>query len=94
MIFCNGCFDPFDGVIDTIQWEGYREGVDDVRYVTTLEAAIKAAKQDPRKAQITGESETFLKNLDAVSGDLDSIRKQIIEYIIALEEYPPSSGGS
>ena len=25
-----------NGVIDTIAWEGYREGVDDVRYITTL----------------------------------------------------------
>ena len=25
-----------DGVIDTLQWEGIREGVDDVRYLTTL----------------------------------------------------------
>ena len=25
-----------DGVIDTVQWEGFREGVDDTRYVATL----------------------------------------------------------
>ena len=25
-----------NGVIDTIQWEGWREGVDDTRYVATL----------------------------------------------------------
>jgi hypothetical protein len=25
-----------DGVIDTVQWEGFREAVDDVRYLTTL----------------------------------------------------------
>lgn len=25
-----------DGIIDTIQWEGFREAVDDVRYLTTL----------------------------------------------------------
>ena len=25
-----------DGVLDTLHWEGFREGVDDVRYLTTL----------------------------------------------------------
>jgi len=30
-----------NGVVDTIAWEGYREGVDDVRYITTLAKAIE-----------------------------------------------------
>ncbi len=29
------------GVIDTIAWEGYREGVDDLRYLATLESIIQ-----------------------------------------------------
>lgn len=29
-----------NGVIDTIAWEGYREAIDDVRYITTLEQKI------------------------------------------------------
>ena len=33
-----------DGVIDTLQWEGFREGVDDIRYATLLHGlAVKAA---------------------------------------------------
>jgi hypothetical protein len=29
-------YPTIDGVIDTIAWEGFREGVDDVRYISTL----------------------------------------------------------
>ena len=32
------------GVVDTIEWEGFREGVDDVRYVSTLENLIAQCK--------------------------------------------------
>lgn len=33
-----------NGVIDTLQWEGWREAVDDIRYLTTLLQAIEQAK--------------------------------------------------
>ncbi len=39
----NFTYPTINGVVDTIQWEGFREGVDDVRYVTTLEQAIEQA---------------------------------------------------
>jgi len=35
------------GVIDTIQWEGYREGQDDIRYATTLKLEIAKARNQP-----------------------------------------------
>ena len=31
------------GVVGTLQWEGFREGVDDVRYITTLEQVLETA---------------------------------------------------
>ncbi|MCX7706184.1 MAG: DUF4091 domain-containing protein [bacterium] len=37
------------GIIDTIQWEGYREGIDDLRYIATLEKLIEKAKKTGRK---------------------------------------------
>ena len=43
-----------DGVIDTIAWEGYREGVDDVRYVTTLQKAIEAGVDVIVRSQTDG----------------------------------------
>ena len=39
----NFTYPTMDGVVGTLQWEGFREGVDDVRYVTTLEHAIRDA---------------------------------------------------
>lgn len=33
-----------DGVIDTLAWEGFREGVDDVRYITTMEKSLAYIK--------------------------------------------------
>ena len=43
--FRDHCFSypTINGVVGTIQWEGFREGVDDVRYITTLEQAIEKA---------------------------------------------------
>lgn len=38
-----------NGVVDTIQWEGFREAVDDMRYVATLQSTI-AASDDPAAA--------------------------------------------
>ena len=33
-----------DGVVNTIQWEGFRDAVDDVRLLTTLEYYVAACK--------------------------------------------------
>ncbi|MGD0229332.1 MAG: hypothetical protein ABSC19_03100 [Syntrophorhabdales bacterium] len=36
-----------DGVIDTVEWEGFREGVDDVRYLATLSRETGKPVDDP-----------------------------------------------
>ena len=70
-----------DGVLDTLHWEGYREGVDDTRYLATLMKAIKTApavkKPDASAAQ------KWLDGLD-ITGDLDAIRNGMIEWILKL----------
>ncbi|MFH0964397.1 MAG: sugar-binding protein [Planctomycetota bacterium] len=53
-----------DGVIDTVQWEGFREGVDDVRYVSTLLAAIERAKDDPAKRARAIAAEKWLDEME------------------------------
>ncbi len=79
-----------NGVIDTIAWEGYREGVDDVRYVTTLQKAIETAKKskDRALARSAADAERFLRRLKTgetiETGDLDSIRRKIIGHIVEL----------
>ena len=79
-----------DGVINTIAWEGYREAVDDVRYVTTLQKAIDAAKEsgDRVLAGKAAAAEGFLRGLKAEqrieTDDLDTIRREIIAHILGL----------
>lgn len=72
-----------DGVIDTIQWEGYREGVDDLRYLSTLLSAIDAARHDGRAADVAGEAQRWLDDLD-IDRDLTAIRRQMAEWIIRI----------
>jgi len=72
------------GVIDTIQWEGWREGVDDVRYLTTLLKTIKNAKT---KGKNTIDSERWLsklKNSNLTTQNFDDIRAKMIDYILFL----------
>jgi len=75
-----------NGVVDTIQWEGWREGVDDTRYVATLIREIAAARQHG-KTQAADAAEAYLKKLKAGGPeslqDLDMVRSQIIEQIQA-----------
>jgi len=62
-----------NGVIDTIQWEGFREGVDDTRYVASL---IK--KEGGNTSAMTIVSAGLSKDKN-----LTSLRKQVIEQILS-----------
>jgi hypothetical protein len=71
--------------IDTRQWEGWREGVDDVRYVSTLRKAIDhaaAAGRGPSRV------EAARKWLATITGDedLDAVRRQAVAHILALRQ--------
>lgn len=78
----NFTYPTIDGVIDTIAWEGYREGVDDLRYLATLQAAITRGKALGDPDAYTAEA--YLNNLNVETGDLNAIRTQMIEYITCL----------
>ncbi|MCX7705018.1 MAG: hypothetical protein N2115_02005, partial [bacterium] len=73
-----------DGIIDTIQWEGFREAVDDVRYITTLEKLVAQAKKSGKKQKEVTAAEKYLKSIDAKYGNLDEIRNNVIEHILKL----------
>ena len=79
----NFVYPTVDGVVDTIQWEGYREGIDDLRYLGTLRKAIAKAKQGGPAAGEAAKAQAFVDSMD-VSGDLYAIRKQIIGWIVKL----------
>jgi hypothetical protein len=74
-----------DGVIDTIAWEGYREGIDDLRYLATLRKAItKAEKSGAEKAAKA--AKTFIENLDVNRADLNVVRNEMIGWILELNK--------
>jgi len=88
-----GPFRPFNlvyptanGVIDTIAWEGFREGIDDVRYATRLKLdaakAIASGKVDAIYA--AKKALMWLELLDARSADLNAARLETIEHILKI----------
>jgi len=86
-----------DGVIDTLAWEGFREAVDDVRYLTTLEKLLSDASTNTTAA--ADQARVFLSTLKTTvlskqthSGkynlkmdiDLDAVRDQVVGHIDAI----------
>lgn len=77
------------GVIDTIQWEGFREGINDVRYLTTLLMSIEKAKKstDKKIKETVLSAEKYLEELketNLVRRNLDTVRLEMIDYILQL----------
>lgn len=86
-----------DGVIDTIQWEGYREAMDDLRYLQTLEEAIEKGRGDRSKVEQVKQAKLFLdvllnrmrkctsqnSMLDEII-DMEKIKKDLIKHINSL----------
>ena len=84
MVFAYG---TYEGVIDTLGWEGFREGIDDIRYATMLKRLAKeasAAKNDI-KVQYAGRiALQFLAELDSAACDLNEMRLEMISHILKL----------
>ena len=76
-----------DGVVDTLQWEGVRAAVDDVRYATTLRAAIaEACEQGDAEAAVRArEIEAWLDGVDILT-DLQELRRDVAERIGELRD--------
>lgn len=77
-----------DGVIDTLAWEGFREGVDDVRYITTLEQSLANTKslRVANMQSLIVEVDNFLRELKSYTGDdIEGIKRRIVSYIIQLD---------
>ncbi|MCP4612791.1 MAG: hypothetical protein GY845_29190, partial [Planctomycetes bacterium] len=75
-----------NGVIDTIQWEGQREGIDDLRYLTTLLNTIETAKTQGKGTSSAEDYLSSLKDSDLASKDLETIRSEIIAHILSLQQ--------
>ena len=57
-----------------------------MRYVTTLQAAIRraTAAQPNEKGKAAKAAEHYLENLDIEASDLDAVRSELIRHIMAL----------
>lgn len=89
-----------NGVIKTMAWEGLREGIDDVRYLTILEQLIEVtqSKGSSELKIIAAQANEYLINLrnqlnkeneyktqtKMLNIDLNKIRGEIIKFILAL----------
>jgi hypothetical protein len=71
-----------NGIIDTIQWEGWREGVDDTRYLATL---IKTEGSDTSARAIVSDSL-------AKGEDMKTIREKVINRILLFQTPAPTPG--
>lgn len=69
--------------IDTIQFEGWREGVDDLRYAATLELAIRAATGEGRQVASAQQAQAWLGGLSGKE-DLEAVRMEMIRRIDEL----------
>lgn len=79
----NFTYPTANGVIDTIQFEGYREACNDIKYLDALQAAITA---HPGSTATTASNWlTTLKSTDLTTVNLDEVREQMITYILALQ---------
>lgn len=82
----NFTYPTVDGVIGTIAWEGYREGVDDIRYMTKLQQVIATAEKsrDKKLKDTAAKAKAYLKTIDAAKDDLDIVRAKMVDYIVKL----------
>jgi len=78
------------GVLDTLQWEACREGVTDVRYLTTMYAALRECKDAHIAKPLATESETYVKTFlnkplaNLPEGQYDTFRTRVATYAIRL----------
>ena len=74
---------------DTLAFEGIREGIDDARYLATLQAAMAAA--GPEHAALVASTQAWLDSIDASTADLDAMRLEMAWRIEILAPLVPTS---
>ncbi len=74
-----------DGVLDSLHYEGFREGVYDVQYLTTLLAALGEAAGRFPDEKLVEQTFAWVRQIDAAKEDLDDIRREMARRIVALQ---------
>ncbi|MCI7644461.1 MAG: hypothetical protein MST10_08990 [Lentisphaeria bacterium] len=85
MVFAYGIY---NGVIDTLQWEGYREAIDDIRYATLLKSLAQEAKQSKDLDVIYAGRKAlqYLASCDSTTVNLNTMRLEMINQILKLQQ--------
>ena len=78
-----------DGVLDTIGWEGFREGIDDVRYATLIQQLARPLLgTTPVEADYAARKALqFLAGLYTDDYDISTARLEMIRHILELKKY-------
>lgn len=76
-----------EGVIDTLAWEGFREGIDDIRYATLLKQRVRAAEAsgNQQARHLGRKALMWLELTDMAKADLNSARREMINYILEID---------
>lgn len=81
------CYFTYDGLISTLAWEGDREAIDDVRYLSLLRMRAEAAmKSDDPKIRALGKQHYAWMDLQDPEGiiDLHAFRREVARRAIEL----------
>ena len=83
MVYAYG---TYDGVIDTIAWEGFREGIDDIRYATLLLSLARKAQaaEDLKVRDLGGLAIQYLSLLGTEIYEANTVRAEMRGYIDRL----------
>ena len=73
-------------MIDTLQWEGFREGIDDIRYATAMKRlAQEASEHRDMNVKYAGRNALkFLAFMKPTSDNMDTARLEMISRILEL----------
>jgi hypothetical protein len=82
-----------NGVIDTTEWEGWREARDDTRYLATLLDAIETAKAAGKDTTAAETWVASLKSSDLTTKNLGTVRSEMVDHIASLAVYNASQPG-
>lgn len=75
-----------NGLIDTMEWEAFREAVDDIRYMTLLKTEIERCKKSENlhTRYAARQALMWLSKINFSTIDLNALRLETIHYIMKL----------
>jgi len=85
---CNIAFPTINGAISTLALEGFREGADDVRYVTLLMKRIEETRKNgmPESKAVAEEAFQWIGKVDFKTAEPDLVRARMVDFISTLTQ--------